>query len=144
VKAEEDSPLLPLPSALLLVNALATPPAPTVIVCRPAEILVDPVSKPPAPPPPGPRFIWAGFVPPDPPPPTIKYVIGLIPTGAVHVVVPVNVNTQAFPSTETVKFAGVPTVWAQCAAVSVVARASGAFAIEITDKLETIKTKDKN
>jgi hypothetical protein len=57
--------------------------------------------------------------------------------------VPVNVNTQALPSTETVKFAGVPTVWAQCAAVSVVARASGALAIEIAERVETAITNAK-
>jgi hypothetical protein len=58
--------------------------------------------------------------------------------------VPVNLNTQALPSTETVKFAGVPTVWAQCAAVSVFAAASGAFTTEIADRAETIKTKGRS
>ena len=74
---------------------------------------------------------------------TQPLAIEVTPEGTVQLVVPVNLNTQALPSTETVKFAGVPTVWAQCATVSVFAAASGAFTTEITDKVETINKRAK-
>jgi hypothetical protein len=58
--------------------------------------------------------------------------------------VPVNLNTQASPSTETVKFTGVPTVWAQSETVSMFAFAIGAETIEIAESVETAKTKGIN
>ena len=57
---------------------------------------------------------------------------------------PVNLNTQASPSTETVKFTGVPTVWAQSETVSMFAFALGAVITEIAERVETAKTKDMN
>jgi hypothetical protein len=59
-----------------------------VIVRGPAEIVVEPASKPPAPPPPAPRLSFQKFVPPAPPPPTNKYSSSVTPESGVHKQIP--------------------------------------------------------